>query len=160
MTMEGSFAMFRAEIVRTVTVFSRDAAAAEDAVQQAYIQALLRREQLEGMPEAAMKAWLAATARNALVDAKRKTRRWVYDDALAAFADEDDDAMWVDRMLVESLLAQLPDGLSRIVHMRYLEGCNATEIAQRLDIPAATVRTRLRKALSNMRQLYRGDTHG
>jgi RNA polymerase sigma-70 factor (ECF subfamily) len=50
---------------------------------------------------------------------------------------------------------QLEDGLRLIVVLRYYAGLDATEIVAALDIPPATVRTRLRRALLELRALLR-----
>ncbi len=158
MTVEEGFVRFREEIKRALVSFSRDPAAAEDAVQQAFVQALLRRDQLCDMPEQALKAWLSATARNALLDAKRRTSRWAYvqdfQEAMPNLTVPFED--WTDRMLVETLLARLPASLRQVVRLRYITGLNATQIGVRLGIPTATVRTWLRKALKDMKAYERG----
>ena len=47
---------------------------------------------------------------------------------------------------VEELLSALPQGIRAVVRLKGVEGLNSTEIAEALQIPAATVRTRLRAA--------------
>jgi DNA-directed RNA polymerase specialized sigma24 family protein len=60
--LEICFAQYREEMVRSLTRWSRDGAGAEDAVQEAYVRAALRRETLGGMPEKALRAWLYTAA--------------------------------------------------------------------------------------------------
>jgi DNA-directed RNA polymerase specialized sigma24 family protein len=70
--------------------FSRDEQAARDGVSYAFTQALAHKQMLENMPEPAMKAWLYAAARNAVVDIKRRENRFSYlpdEDAFTFFAD-------------------------------------------------------------------------
>jgi len=83
--IEAAYEKYRADMVRAMTAFSRDAEAAEDGVSGAYLQALIHREELEGMPEPAMKAWLYAAARNSVIDIKRREKR------LTSFHDDDPD---------------------------------------------------------------------
>ncbi|MDR0669193.1 MAG: hypothetical protein LBF95_03840 [Treponema sp.] len=102
---------------------------------------------LEAMPEPAMRAWLYAAARNAIVDAKRREARFLSfsnEDALSACARPPD---LNDRAAAEALLGKLPLELGRIIRMKYFEAMNASRIGLALGVPPATVRTRPRKAL-------------
>jgi len=121
-----------------------------DAVSQAFTQAWIRKDMLEAMPDPAMKAWLYAAARNAAVDLKRRERRF----APMPEYDLPGDGSWdpTDRITVEELMGLLPQNLSIPIHMKYWQGMNATEIGAAMGIPPATVRTRLRTAISIMRK--------
>ncbi|GHV32642.1 hypothetical protein FACS18949_04190 [Clostridia bacterium] len=139
-----------APLVRSLTAYSRDEQAAEDAVQQAFVQALGHQELLDGMSEKSLRSWLYATAKNALIDAKRRQSR-----VLALDPDYDapsDDPDPTDRVIVAQLLEQLPEDLRQIVELRYFAGMNATLIGQTLDMNPATVRTKLRAAINKMRR--------
>jgi RNA polymerase sigma-70 factor, ECF subfamily len=48
-------------------------------------------------------------------------------------------------------VTHLPDDLRQIVALRFYAGMDATEIGLALDMPPATVRTRLRRALQRLR---------
>ena len=50
------------------------------------------------------------------------------------------------------LLSRLPEHLAEPLRLRCLEGLNSTQIAERLHMPAATVRTRLRAAAMLMKK--------
>jgi RNA polymerase sigma-70 factor (ECF subfamily) len=136
-------------LVSALTAFSRDEQAAEDAVQQAFLQALKHRETLEAMPEKSARSWLYATAKNALVDAKRRSKRLLALDPDVEQGYTPPDI--ADSLTVTGLLAALPGDLRQIVELRYFTGLNATDIGQSLGIPPATVRTKLRSALQKMR---------
>ena len=148
--IETAFRKYRGTMQQHIKNFCGDESCAKDAVSQAFCAALGNRATLAEMPEPAMRAWLYAAARNAAVDIKRKESRF------APLSDHDlpDKRQWdpSDRMTVEQLMRALPPELSLPVHMKYFQGMNATEIGQVCGIPPATVRTRLRKALSVMRQ--------
>lgn len=60
---------------------------------------------------------------------------------------------------VRQAVATLPEDLRCVVALRFYAGMNSTEIGEALDIPAATVRTRLRRALELLRErLAHGDS--
>ena len=78
MLVADGFEKYKDSLIRSIAIFSGDEQAAQDAVQYAFLKAVMNRELLEQMPELAMKAWLSAAARNAVVDSKRKQSRLVY----------------------------------------------------------------------------------
>jgi RNA polymerase sigma factor (sigma-70 family) len=163
MRLQDAFRRYKDEMIRAMTLFCHDGQAVRDGVSHAFTQALTRtpedRRALEEMPEPALKAWLYAAARNAIMDAKRHER------LLSPIPLEDFDAGSVfgqyqidhtDRLTVEALLDKLPPALSRLVRMKYFERMNATEIGTALGLPPATVRTRLRTAILMMRDITCG----
>lgn len=133
--------------------FSGDRHLAEDAVQHAYLQGLLNRDLLEGMPAKAFKAWIYATARNHILDQHRRKSRWVLSDPDISKADEGDlEAQVIRQVMVEKAMQSLSGELQSVVAMRYFEDMNATQIGEALGIPASTVRSRLRKAMGLMKK--------
>ena len=154
MDIEEAFREYGESMVRAMISFSGDGEAAQDGVSHAFTQALVHRTMLEAMPEPAMKAWLFAAARNAVVDIKRREFRFF------RFAGENGNTDIPDpiqddpagRMTAEHLLDSLPESLRLPVEMKYYQGMNATEIGVAMNLPAATVRTRLRTALQRMRK--------
>lgn len=56
-------------------------------------------------------------------------------------------------------VARLPEKLRVPIHLYYAEGYSTEEIAGLLDIPAATVRTRLRRARKQLKDMLGGDDH-
>ena len=164
MDIEEAFREYRDSMVRAMVSFSGDEEAAEDGVSHAFAQALAHNLMLEAMPEPAMKAWLYAAARNAIVDIKRREVR------LSRFADvggicqhdpdfpdprQDDSAERLTvELLLETLLAKLPESLRIPVELKYYGAMNATEIGEAMNLPAATIRTRLRTAMLRLRENY------
>ena len=152
MDIEELFRENRESMVRAMISFSGDEEAAEDGVSHAFTKALANRFMLEAMPEPAMKAWLYAAARNAIVDIKRREVRFspiTCENGDLADPREDDPA---GRVMVELLLEKLPESLRVPVELKYYSNMNATEIGEAMSLPAATVRTRLRTAMTRMRE--------
>lgn len=153
MLIDTAYRKYSGPMLQAMIRFSRDETAANDAVSQAFTQALINRAMLESMPEPAMRAWLYAAARNALVDMKRKEARLVSleesSPAEIPFTDPS------DRLLAESMLSRLPLELRTPIYLKYYRGFNSTEIGQALHIPASTVRTRLRTAMGLMRGMMK-----
>jgi RNA polymerase sigma-70 factor (ECF subfamily) len=157
MLVEAAFREYGGQMLGSMIRFCGDEQAAKDGVSQAFTQALARREMLEAMPEPAMRAWLYAAARNAVVDSKRRDARILYlpdgGDSLFTDTRPTDPA---GRLTAEALLEWLPHDLGVIVRMKYYGGMNSGEIGLALGLPPATVRTRLRKAVGMMREQGKG----
>ena len=57
-------------------------------------------------------------------------------------------------------MGRLPEKLRITVHLYYAEGYRTEEIGMLMGVPAATVRTRLRRARSKLRDLLGGAEDG
>jgi RNA polymerase sigma-70 factor (ECF subfamily) len=155
MDIEEAFKEYRDSMVRAMISFSGDEEAAEDGVSHTFAQALAHKFMLEAMPEPAIKAWLYATARNAIVDIKRREVR------LSRFAGDGDPEIpdprqddFAGRLAVELLLEKLPDSLRIPVELKYYGDMNSMEIGETMNLPAATIRTRLRTAMLRLRENF------
>lgn len=162
MDIEDAFREYGDAMVGVMAVFSRDREAAQDGVSHAFAQALARRAMLEAMPEPAMKAWLYAAARNAVVDIKRReirfrpiaaARHGAGQDGNSEPADPRQDGI-AEKTAVTMLLDELPEPLRIPVHLKYYGNMNASEIGEAMNLPAATVRTRLRSAMLRLRDKF------
>jgi RNA polymerase sigma-70 factor (ECF subfamily) len=58
---------------------------------------------------------------------------------------------WQVHAQVHAALAELPENQRMAVQLAYFEGLTQSEVAQRLDIPLGTVKTRLRLAFDRLR---------
>ena len=123
---------------------------AEDVYQDVFL-ALLR-QQAEGWEAGRMKAWLIRTTLNRCTDLHRfRLRRPVLplDEALTCPVDEAAAELW-------EAVGVLPEKLRTAVHLYYAEGYQAEEIAAMMGVPAATIRTRLRRAREKLKSVLGG----
>jgi RNA polymerase sigma-70 factor (ECF subfamily) len=141
----------------------RDAADAEDALQEAYIGAYRAIGSFRG--EASLATWLSKLVLNHCLARKRKAQRR---DNIVSIVPEDDDAPaeegvdieTPDRALVRTELRELlerkvealPEAFRTVFMMRCVEELTVEETAALLDIPEATVRTRHFRARSLLRE--------
>jgi RNA polymerase sigma factor (sigma-70 family) len=126
-----------------------------DLVQQTFLASV---ETSRRIPEqAGFRAWLFGIARNKLLLHQRahgRKRDLVGADAVVdALGDEPDDVslgglvdMREEQRLLLRGLRRLPIDLQLALVLSYWEGLSGTEIAQVLEIPVGTVKTRLRRA--------------
>jgi RNA polymerase sigma-70 factor (ECF subfamily) len=158
-------------VVPHTAVLARVAAAlvgmadAEDASQEAMLRAWQHWPSLRN--EDAVRAWLLRitinVCRNWQAGHFGTTRRLnapldreLYDPAPDQYGGEPPGAEALD---VRQAVATLPEDLRRVVALRFYAGMNSTEIGEALEMPAATVRTRLRRALELLRErLAHGDS--
>lgn len=140
-------AVYRLALCRTQSVPD-----AEDVYQDVFVRLLSQPSAPEWASER-LKAWLLRATLNRCADMHRlRLRRPVVplEEASSAAALEDRAAeLW-------EAVARLPEKLRTAVHLHYAEGYSTEEIAALLGVPAATVRTRLRRARLKLKDLLGG----
>ena len=128
---------------------------AEDVYQDVFLRLL--GQDAASWNEAHLRAWLLRCTMNRCCDLHRfRLRRPVL-----ALADLPETEAEPDSGAAElwDAVARLPEKLRIPIHLYYAEGYSTEEIAGLLDIPAATVRTRLRRARNKLHDLLGGDDH-
>jgi RNA polymerase sigma-70 factor (ECF subfamily) len=137
---------------RAARLILRDPELARDAVQEALIRAW---RDLRGLrdPER-FDAWLHRLTVNACLDITRRRRRRVIEVELdpidAPFAIDMAGAV-ADRELVDAAMRRLDESGRAIVVLHYFLGMPLTDVAVTLSIPIGTVKSRLHRALGEMR---------
>ena len=152
-------------LFRTARAILRDDAEAEDALQEAYLQAYGSLASFRA--EAKLSTWLARIVANeALMRLRKQTRRAEIVPMQSADAPEVEQVMDTDmdnapdtraargeiRRLLEAQIDALPETYRTVFMLRAVEELSAEETAAVLEIPAATVRTRLFRARSLLRE--------
>lgn len=125
---------------------------AEDVVSTAFVRGCEHAQQLEAMGDSELRAYCFRMVKNAWIDLLRKRRPETLMEEV-----HEGESVWddVSGLYVEQMLDRLPRPLWECVYWRYVAGENSTQIAQRLSIPAATVRTRLRSAVMILRSIQK-----
>ncbi len=131
----------------------QNAADAEDVYQDVFLRLLEQRaDRWDGEH---LKAWLIRTALNRCADLGRLRRRR---GGTLSLEEVPDLARPVDEAAAElwDAVGRLPEKLRVAVHLFYGEGYESGEIGALLGVPAATVRSRLRRARAELRDLLGG----
>ena len=131
----------KARLYRTALLYLGSESAALDAVDEAVYKGLracekLREEQFFG-------TWLTRILINVCNSELRRRRREIAVYALPETAAEEFDAL-----PLKEAVRRLPEELRAVVILRYFSGLTLAETARALNIPAGTVSTRQRRALS------------
>ena len=163
---------FAASVAPHTATMARVAAAlvgmadAEDAAQEALLRAW------QGWPSLrdvnAVEAWLLRITVNVCRNwqagrfgSERRRSEPLNLTAYLVMQDPHDDALGdADALDLRQAVMALPDSLRQVVALRFYAGMDSTQIGAALDAPAATIRTRLRRALELLRRdLQAHDAH-
>jgi RNA polymerase sigma-70 factor (ECF subfamily) len=162
---------------------SGDRGIAEEVVQETFL-ALWNRAELFDPALASLATWLRSIARNRTVDRLRALGRRPTLVSFGGRGDGGDDDPGLDRLgpdvvvlggaapdldpvvaaeassvraAIKAALATMPDVERTVIVLAYREGLTQQEIAERLDWPLGTVKTRTRRALARLRELLEAD---
>lgn len=145
-----------AALYRYAYRLSGSAADAEDLVQQAYLVAQQKLDQLRD--SAAARSWLYTVLRNLFLKSLRGREPLL---AGACDMDLEDlpskaDPREIDGERLQAALNALGDDFKVVVLMFYFEERSYREIAEQLELPIGTVMSRLARAKGHLRQLLAG----
>lgn len=113
-------------------------------------------------------SWLLTITRNAGIDRLRKERRhWTpthdYSDLLIEAGEKGtvgENPYWFDGLLLARLLQQLPTEQRQLIELAFYQGYTHSELADNLQLPLGTVKTRLRTGLQKLRALWEEANQG
>ncbi len=130
-----------------------DDAAAEDVAQETF--ATIWRVAATFDPDRGAPAgWIFTIARNAARDVARRRRMTIVDDVPEAVdpgLGPDDQALHAaERFRIHVALASLTPRAREVIELAYFQGLTQSEIAEHIDVPLGTVKTRTRNALARL----------
>jgi len=168
--LDGNTAMFELlmrrhneRIYRAARAIVRDEAEAEDVMQQAYVNAFTHLAQFNG--SALFSTWLTRIAINeALARVRRKGRYEAFDDDAPSTVDplmsvnpaENPERLALAgelRVLLESAIDVLPNGMREVFVLRDVEGMSTPEVAECLGVSEDVVKTRLSRGRATLRRV-------
>ncbi len=150
---------YQHKVLKLIMRYVRDASEAEDIAQESFVKAYRALPSFRG--DSAFYTWLYRiainTAKNALVAAKRRPMSYDLDlqdpeqyDMQARMAEpETPEALLLTeeiRATVNRAIENLPEDLRTAIVLRELEGLSYEDIAQTMDCPVGTVRSRIFRA--------------
>jgi RNA polymerase sigma-70 factor (ECF subfamily) len=155
-------------LFRTAWSILKDRGEAEEAVQSAYVSAFASLDTFEG--RSSLSTWLTRIVLNEALGRVRaqKRRRDQLESAGVAMMDDYREALMRGsearppdvalareqmRLLLEQAVAALPETFRTVFVLREVEGLSGEETAEVLDLPVATVKTRLHRARRKLQQI-------
>ena len=144
----------------------------EDVVQTTFMRVLQKNGQFDATQK--FRPWLYSIARNQAIDQKRRSKR--HDEAVSLDASslEGDfsSSSWSETLPsreldptaktesaeeaqnVRNAIKQLPENLRQILELIYFQGMRYYEAAENLQLPSATLKTRLNSALRQLNAFF------
>ncbi|MGA2327444.1 MAG: RNA polymerase sigma factor [Bryobacteraceae bacterium] len=153
------FERYQAPLFNYYLRMSGDRAASEDLVQEAFFRILRFRQTFQAGSSFA--TWMYRIARNLSIDQFRKSRREVGLEPDAELpADQPSAAESLEAKqeaaLVRRALAKLPQEKRELLVLSRYHGLKYEQIAEMLGCQASAVKTRVFRALGELRQIYFG----
>jgi RNA polymerase sigma factor (sigma-70 family) len=133
-------------------------AEAEDVTQRVFVAAWTGRQNYQPA-RASLPAWLMGITRNKIVDAHKTRARQQRIHNEVAFHAAPDTAADVDiaeRLMLADEISRLDAVPQQVLRLAFYEGLTHAQIAQRLQLPAGTVKSHIRRSLLKMRARLRG----
>jgi RNA polymerase sigma-70 factor (ECF subfamily) len=141
------FMRHHARIYRFVARQTGSEMMADDIANEVFLELWKQAPSFEGRSE--VSTWLLGIARfKALSSLRKKKEDWIDDDAAAEIADGADTpevvTMKEDKAAaLRRMINALPEEHRTVIDLAYYHGQSVTEIGEVLDIPVATVKTRM-----------------
>jgi len=143
--------------------YMKDAAAAEDALQEAFIKAFQKIDQFKG--DVTFGAWLKRIVINRCLDIikARKMEIQSLDEGVLHIAESDDDWEVGDQATMEevySAIERLPENYRVVVKLFLLEGYDHQEISEILGISESASRTNLHRGKKQLQKTLKHLEYG
>ncbi|MCB5291628.1 RNA polymerase sigma factor [Arthrobacter sp. SO3] len=148
-----------APLVHTLALRSlRDNAAADDVTQEVFIRVWRSRSSFDPA-KARLPAWIVGITRNVITDAQaasmRETRKVLaaveLSPDLEQAAGHASAEVLADRLLLDGELEKLGEPQGSILRLAFYDDLTHSQISQKLDLPLGTVKSHIRRSLSQLR---------
>jgi RNA polymerase sigma-70 factor (ECF subfamily) len=133
-----------------------DETMSEELAQQALLQ-IWRKAKLFDSNKAAASTWIFRIARNLRIDSLRKEKHFLVDDFdLTAVPDDKENQEDLVRQeetafIVRDALSELSVDQETVLRLSFYDGLSHADIANKLELPLGTVKSRIRLAFSRLR---------
>jgi len=150
----GLFERYKNLVYKTAFLMLGEPAEAEDALQEIFVQVY---RSLSGFDprKAAFTTWLYRVTFNYCLNHRRKRRplSLPLEDLPSTFKNEFPSAQLADEEILQQAIGKLTDKQRAVVILRYFWDLPYAEIAQILDVPLGTVKSRIDLALKTLRKV-------
>lgn len=141
---------------------TNDATIAEDAVQDAFVSVWQQAARFDPARGKA-RTWLLTIVHHKAIDAVRRRSGRAEralpegpEEFVATHGNPEELAVWsMEAGAVRDAIARIPDDQRRTIELAYFVGMTHVEIAERMNVPPGTVKSRLRIGLEKMREYLR-----
>lgn len=136
----------------TATRLLGDRRDAEDLVHDVMLEVQGHAAEYDGA-RGSVRAWMLTRLRSRAIDRLKRATRVTAVDPVRLFevACDEDVSASADRTRVLRALSTLPDAQRVVLELAYFDGCSSSEIAERVDAPIGTVKSRVAAGLARLR---------
>ena len=134
----------------------RDKGAGEDALQEVFVKVWNNIDKYDSS-KSGLFAWMATIARNHALDKiriKGHHTRWEIQPGQPVENTDTRAELFTDAIGVERLMKTLDEGQKEIIDILYFKGYTHAEAAEELNIPLGTVKSRVRRAINELRKHF------
>jgi RNA polymerase sigma-70 factor (ECF subfamily) len=165
--LEALYTRYATSVYSLAMFMLKHEALAEDATQDIFLNIWLKASTFNA-ERGAPKAWIMSVAHHRIVDVIRSRRHTLsvtdpgdYEtlDQLPAGQESTERQVErkVERERIFKALADLPEAQREVIILAYFEGYSQSEMAQKLEQPLGTIKTRVRLAMQKLRTLLTQD---
>lgn len=124
---------------------------AKDLVQETFMAALIHIWQLQNLNPYQIRSWLYKVLKNKFIDQLRVIQR--EQNLMQRLVDiTEEEPNPINNLALSTLLDRIPEIYRKVLHKRFLLEMTSEEIGKELDLPAATVRSRIHLGIQWLRK--------
>lgn len=147
---------YSAALYSVVLSIIADSELSQDVLQEVFVKVWRQIEQYDAA-KARLFTWMVNIARNASIDTLRskgfRQNKENRELTGAVYEYAGNAAMKVENIGLRKIIQQLKPDLKVLIELSYFQGFTQDEISKMLDIPLGTVKTRMRSALIQLREM-------
>ena len=136
---------------------------AEEVTQEIFLE-VWQKAPLYNPDKGSVKGWVCTITHRRAVDRVRSTQAAYQRDLVEGAKHFSESYQPIDQVLeasgnrqwVGGAIEQLPEGQAQVVYLAYFRGMTQQQIADHLNIPVGTVKSRMKQALNNLRCILGG----
>jgi RNA polymerase sigma-70 factor (ECF subfamily) len=152
---------YSAALFSLILKWIKDKETAENLLQDVFVKAWRNRE-LYDSSKGKIFTWLYNITRNICIDhlrskAYKKSRVSVLSDNISALIPGNNDSMTPDTIGLRKLVNTLRSEEKEVIELMYFKGFTQKEIATLMNTPLGTVKTRMSRAIKNLRYYFKKD---
>lgn len=131
---------------------------AQDALQESFVK-IWRNMDSYDKSKGTLFTWMLNIVRNHAIDMMRskgmKQKIQSLDDNVRVLSKKSTNAIEEDHVLIKELVTNLKPEYRQMIEMAYYKGYTQEELAEELNMPLGTVKTRARAALTELRKYFK-----
>ncbi len=165
--LEALYTRYVTSVYSLAMFMLKQEALAQDVTQEIFMNIWLKASSFNA-ERGAPKAWIMSVAHHKIVDVIRSRRRTIINTDPADYetldllpaggaSTEAQVEQTLERERIMRALATIPKPQSEVIMLAYFEGFSQSEMAQRLDQPLGTIKTRVRLAMQKLRTVLEND---